>query len=32
MDKPIPMTLVKKLVNASIKAMKDKRINRERIS
>ncbi|HUJ83032.1 MAG TPA: DUF1801 domain-containing protein [Candidatus Acidoferrales bacterium] len=32
MDKPIPMTLVKKLVKASIKAMKDKRINRERIS
>jgi uncharacterized protein YdhG (YjbR/CyaY superfamily) len=26
--KPVPMTLVKKLVKASIKAMKDKRINR----
>ncbi|MGB6385037.1 MAG: DUF1801 domain-containing protein [Terriglobales bacterium] len=28
MDKPVPLTLVKKLVKASLKAMKDKRINR----
>jgi uncharacterized protein YdhG (YjbR/CyaY superfamily) len=28
MGKPVPMTLVKKLVKASIKVMKDKRINR----
>jgi uncharacterized protein YdhG (YjbR/CyaY superfamily) len=28
MGKPIPMILVKKLVKASVKAMKDKRINR----
>ena len=28
MGKPVPMTLVKKLVKASLKAMKDKRINR----
>ena len=27
MGEPIPITLVKKLVKASIKAMKDKRIN-----
>jgi uncharacterized protein YdhG (YjbR/CyaY superfamily) len=28
MDKPVPVTLVKKLVQASVKAMKDKRISR----